>query len=110
MAGMGIAAVIVMPIIYGVLGFIGGIISAAMYNLIAGFVGGIEMEFDSPDAGRSDDVTQQSRLDLRQAKSNADRRHPSVRDHAGTARCGVNTVRRPCHCRSEFLIARSNIA
>ena len=46
MAGMGIAAVIVMPIIYGVLGFIGGIISAAMYNLIAGFVGGIEMEFE----------------------------------------------------------------
>ena len=46
MAGMVIAAVIVMPIIYGIFGFIGGIISAAMYNLIAGFVGGIEMEFE----------------------------------------------------------------
>lgn len=34
--------VIFIPIIYGVMGFIGGIISAAIYNLIASWTGGLE--------------------------------------------------------------------
>ena len=46
MAGLGVAAVIVMPIMYGFFGFIGGVISAALYNFVAGLVGGIEMEFE----------------------------------------------------------------
>jgi hypothetical protein len=29
---------------YGILGFIGGIVGAALYNLVAKFVGGIELE------------------------------------------------------------------
>jgi hypothetical protein len=36
-----------LPIFYGILGAIGGMISAAIYNLIASFIGGIEMNFES---------------------------------------------------------------
>ena len=43
-AGLGIAAVIILPIIYGVCGFVGGAIGALVYNLIAGWIGGIELE------------------------------------------------------------------
>jgi hypothetical protein len=32
------------PIFYGVMGFIGGVVMAAMYNLVASFTGGIKME------------------------------------------------------------------
>ena len=32
------------PVIYGVGGFVGGIISAAIYNLISGWVGGVKLE------------------------------------------------------------------
>jgi len=39
-AGMGIGMAIVLPIFYGVLGFIGGMIYAAIYNLIAAITGG----------------------------------------------------------------------
>ena len=34
------------PIFYGVMGFIGGVISAALYNLAARFVGGVEVEVE----------------------------------------------------------------
>ncbi|MEO2090096.1 MAG: hypothetical protein ABGY75_11440, partial [Gemmataceae bacterium] len=34
------------PIIWGVGGFIGGVIGAAIYNLIASMIGGIEMELE----------------------------------------------------------------
>ena len=42
-AGMvfGLGAIIIFPLMYGVLGFIGGVITALLYNLIAGFAGGI---------------------------------------------------------------------
>ena len=40
----GAAAIVVLPIFYGVLGFIFSLISAALYNLIAGWVGGIELD------------------------------------------------------------------
>ena len=43
--GMGIGAVILVPIFYGIGTFIMGIIYAAIYNVIAGLTGGIEMEF-----------------------------------------------------------------
>jgi hypothetical protein len=45
---MGIMAVVVMPIMYGIIGFIGGIIMAAIYNLVAGVVGGLEFDFEQP--------------------------------------------------------------
>lgn len=43
---MGIAALIFLPIMYAVIGFIAGAIGGAMYNLVAGIVGGIEIEVE----------------------------------------------------------------
>jgi hypothetical protein len=37
-------SIIIVPVIYGVIGFIGGIIGAALYNVVATTVGGIEIE------------------------------------------------------------------
>jgi hypothetical protein len=48
----GAGAVILIPLFYGVLGFIGGLISALIYNVIAGAVGGIEIEVEES-GGRS---------------------------------------------------------
>jgi hypothetical protein len=42
----GVAALIFLPIFYGAIGFVGGIIMAFLYNLVAGMVGGLEFEFD----------------------------------------------------------------
>ncbi len=41
----GFAAIIFLPIFYGIIGFIGGIIGAFAYNILASMVGGIEVEF-----------------------------------------------------------------
>ena len=35
-----------MPVMYAVFGLVGGAIGAALYNLVAGWVGGIEMEME----------------------------------------------------------------
>ena len=35
------------PVIYGAMGFIFGVISAAIYNLVARWIGGIEIDLDS---------------------------------------------------------------
>lgn len=43
----GMGAVIFLPVFYGVLGFIGGLISAALYNVLAGVIGGVELELES---------------------------------------------------------------
>lgn len=40
----GAAAVIVLPILYGCLGFVMTLIMAALYNFIAGAVGGVEVD------------------------------------------------------------------
>ena len=40
----GVGAVIIMPIFYGIFGFIFSLIGAALYNLVAGWVGGVEVE------------------------------------------------------------------
>ena len=44
--GMGVVAVIALPIMYGILGLITGVIYAAIYNLVAGLIGGIELNFE----------------------------------------------------------------
>ena len=44
---VGIIAMIAIPIIYGIIGFIGGAIGALLYNLFAGMVGGVEIEVES---------------------------------------------------------------
>jgi hypothetical protein len=39
---------ILAPILYGVLGFIGGAIMAFLYNLMANWIGGIEVQVQAP--------------------------------------------------------------
>ncbi len=43
----GVGAVIILPIFYGVIGFISGAIAAWVYNLVAQFVGGVELDFEA---------------------------------------------------------------
>jgi len=41
-----------MPVLYGVMGFIVGAVGALIYNLIAGWIGGIELRLEpSPSLG-----------------------------------------------------------
>ena len=42
--GMGFGAILIFPIMYGIVGGIGGAIGAAIYNLVAGWVGGLEVD------------------------------------------------------------------
>lgn len=42
----GIGGVAILPVFYGVLGLIAGVIGAFLYNVIAGAVGGVEVELD----------------------------------------------------------------
>ena len=42
----GVGAVIIMPLFYGFIGFVGGLISALIYNLLAKVVGGLELELE----------------------------------------------------------------
>ena len=44
--GFGTLFAVAMPLMYGVLGVIGGAIGAALYNLVAGWIGGLEVEID----------------------------------------------------------------
>jgi hypothetical protein len=44
---MGIAMMIGLPLIYGVMGFIMGAIGALIYNAVAGIVGGIKFELEA---------------------------------------------------------------
>ena len=48
---VGIGAIIAVPIFYGTLGFISGLIGAALYNFFSGIVGGIVVEVDSSATG-----------------------------------------------------------
>ncbi len=41
---LGVFAIILCPIIYGIIGGIGALIGAAIYNLASGIVGGLEVE------------------------------------------------------------------
>ncbi len=43
-AMFGVGAIILFPLLYGVVGLAGGAIAAALYNLFAGMFGGIELE------------------------------------------------------------------
>jgi hypothetical protein len=43
----GIAVMIILPIMYTLMAFIGGAIGALIYNIFAGFVGGIEIEVEN---------------------------------------------------------------
>ena len=39
----GVGAIVIFPIMYGVIGFIGGLIVGFIYNVVAGWMGGIEI-------------------------------------------------------------------
>ncbi len=43
----GVGAIIFLPVFYGLAGFVGGALMAWMYNVIVGFAGGIEVEFEA---------------------------------------------------------------
>ena len=43
-AFIGVGSIIFFPVLYGCLGFISTLIGAWLYNVMAGFVGGVEME------------------------------------------------------------------
>lgn len=45
LVGLGVSAIVFAPIIYGVVGFVGGLIHAFVYNIVAGMSGGIQVEF-----------------------------------------------------------------
>jgi hypothetical protein len=48
----GIGAIVIMPIAYGLMGFVGGAVGAFIYNLVSGFVGGMELVLrDKPGSG-----------------------------------------------------------
>lgn len=49
--GVGAGFAFVVPILYGVCGFIGTAIACALYNFVAKLVGGIEVEIDSGGTG-----------------------------------------------------------
>lgn len=40
----GVGAIIFLPLFYGAMGFVIGLIGAALYNLLAGVVGGVKIE------------------------------------------------------------------
>ena len=44
---VGILVMVGLPIFYAIIGFIGGAISALVYNLFSGIVGGIEIEVEN---------------------------------------------------------------
>jgi hypothetical protein len=43
---VGIGAIIIAPIAYACIGFVGALIGATLYNIVAGMVGGIELEVE----------------------------------------------------------------
>lgn len=44
----GTGMVLVLPLLYGVLGFVFGALTAWFYNLVASWTGGLEMDLESP--------------------------------------------------------------
>lgn len=42
---IGVGAIVFMPIMYGLMGFLGGALMAFIFNIMAGVFGGIEMTF-----------------------------------------------------------------
>lgn len=48
MLGMGMGFIVFMPVIYAAIGFVFGTISAWVYNVVAKWVGGFELEFEPP--------------------------------------------------------------
>jgi hypothetical protein len=43
---MGVGAIVMFPIFYACIGFVGAIIACALYNVVASLVGGIELDVE----------------------------------------------------------------
>ena len=50
-AGYGTSFAVAIPVVYGIVGFVFTAIGCLIYNLVAGWVGGIEIEMDESGAG-----------------------------------------------------------
>jgi hypothetical protein len=48
----GVGAVIFLPLVYGFFGAIGALISTAIYNIVAGMVGGVELTIEPAPVAR----------------------------------------------------------
>jgi hypothetical protein len=46
--GFGVGAIVLFPMVYGALGVVFGALSAWLYNVFAGIVGGIEVQLEPP--------------------------------------------------------------
>jgi len=44
--GFGLIGIIILPILYGIMGWVSGAIGAALYNLVAGWIGGVQIELE----------------------------------------------------------------
>jgi hypothetical protein len=71
---IGLAFMIGFPIFYGVLGFIGGALGAVVYNVAAGFVGGIEIELEG---------TERTYAAPPPPQWNVGQQHPGQQPHSG---------------------------
>ncbi len=47
-AGFGVGVAVALPLIYGAIGFVFTAIGCLIYNLVAGWIGGIEIEIEQP--------------------------------------------------------------
>jgi len=45
--GLGMGMIVFLPLIYALFGFIGGVLGGFVYNLVARWIGGIEVDLDS---------------------------------------------------------------
>ena len=43
-AVIGVGAIVIFPILYGLMGFVATLIAAWLYNIVAGIVGGVELD------------------------------------------------------------------
>jgi hypothetical protein len=42
----GVGAIVFFPVLYGAMGFLGGLLGAALYNVFAGMVGGVSIQLE----------------------------------------------------------------
>ena len=50
---IGVIMMVAIPVTYGIIGFIAGIVGGLVYNVAAGVVGGLELELENMDGGTS---------------------------------------------------------
>jgi hypothetical protein len=43
----GMGAIVSLPILYGLIGLVSGAFASALYNLVAGWIGGLELDLES---------------------------------------------------------------